>query len=85
MTIVPNDAEHHLLSAFLTQREGLPSALVPGGRQVERQVFVCPSCKADASPPEHGRPDHCRGCGLHWIAYGNSLRLWRKATERGAA
>lgn len=71
------DAEKFLLSDFVRTEPGLPSKILTNRRQVNREIFSCPSCGADRNLPGHGSDELCGGCGLRWRAYGNIIHVWR--------
>ena len=56
-----------------------PSKFVPD-TTYEESLFHCPSCETPI-PIEHGDRILC-GCGLYMENYGNSLVLWRDASQQ---
>jgi len=68
--------ECHNLSDYLETRSA-PSELIPGKTQLLSSVFTCPSCGKEHKEPPHGKERSCR-CGLHWRAFGATLKLWRE-------
>ncbi len=72
---VPADAEMFTRSDFTTWVRAKPSRWLPGRLLPDEERFSCPSCAAPGKA-EHGGFEVC-GCGLHWVAYGNALYVWR--------
>ena len=74
----PPNAETHLRSDFVRRREGPRSRLVPGRHQCSYEVFYCPACGLEATPPNNvERKCEAFGCGLCWQSQGNLLYLWK--------
>ena len=46
-----------------------------------REWFICPYCKKRHRHLRHGEPMVCRGCGLWYVRWGNSL--WAVVEARG--